>query len=170
MVKHLYSISYCLLLPFLALAQVQSDPDVEIVGDIVDTITTRHPQTQKEERKIVKTTLYKKVDKMPVFAGCELDVNPEECSKKKMIDFLYENIKYPKEAKQLRIQGVVYAKYVVMPDGSIRHPKIERGLGGGCDEEVLRFIQLLPKYTPGSHEGKPVPVQITLPVKFKLMK
>ena len=107
---------------------------------------------------------------MPVFTGCELDPNPEECSKKKLIDLLYVNIKYPAEAKKLRIQGVVYAKYVVRPDGSIASPRVERGIGGGCDEEVLRFISVLPKYTPGFQDGKPVPVQMTLPVKFRLMR
>ena len=107
---------------------------------------------------------------MPVFYGCDKDKNIAECAKKKMIDFLYVNMKYPKLAKKQNVQGVVYAKYVVMPDGSVSHAKIERGLGGGCDEEVLRFIRLLPKYSPGTLEGKPVPVQLTLPVKFKLMK
>lgn len=87
-----------------------------------------------------------------------------------MIDFLFVNMKYPKPAKKQSIQGVIYAKYVVMPDGVVAHAKIDRGLGGGCDEEVLRFIQLLPTYTPGKLDGKAVPVQLTLPVKFKLMK
>lgn len=107
---------------------------------------------------------------MPVFVGCESDTDPEECSKKRLIDLLYNNIKYPQEAKKQRIQGIVYAKYVVKTDGALSNIRVERGIGGGCDEEVLRFINLLPLYTPGYQDGKPVPVQITLPVKFKLMK
>lgn len=107
---------------------------------------------------------------MPVFSGCEVDGDPEECSKKRLIDLLFNHITYPPEAKKQRIQGVVYAKYVVRTDGSLTNIRVERGIGGGCDEEVLRFINLLPKYTPGYQDGKAVPVQVTLPVKFRLMK
>lgn len=142
----------------------------EIVGDHIDTVRTFNTGSNKEDIKLVKSTLYKKVEKMPVFIGCESDVDPEECSKKKLIDLLYNNIKYPADAKKQRIQGIVYAKYVVRTDGSLTNVRVERGIGGGCDDEVLRFIATLPVYTPGYQEGKPVPVQITLPVKFKLMK
>jgi protein TonB len=139
----------------------------EIVGDHIDTLRTG---IQKEEFKLVKSTLYKKVEKMPVLEGCEVDPDPDECSKKKLIDLLYNNVKYPPEAKKQRIQGIVYAKYVVKTDGSLGNVRVERGIGGGCDEEVLRFIAMLPPYSPGYQDGKTVPVQITLPVKFKLMR
>ena len=142
----------------------------EIVGDQIDTVRFFNNSANKEDFKLVKETLYKKVEKMPVLQGCESDPDPEECSKKKLIDLLYNTIKYPSEAKKQRIQGIVYAKYVVRTDGSLANVRVERGIGGGCDEEVLRFIGTLPVYTPGFLDGKAVPVQITLPVKFKLMK
>ena len=142
----------------------------EIVGDHIDTLRYFTPGSEKEDFKLVKATLYKKVDKMPVLTGCETDADPDECSKKKLIDLLYNHIKYPVEAKKLRIQGVVYAKYIVRTDGSLTNIRIERGIGAGCDEEVLQFINILPKYIPGYQDGKAVPVQITLPVKFRLMK
>jgi protein TonB len=142
----------------------------EIVGDHIDTVRSFSAGSNKDDYKLVKSTLYKKVEKMPVFIGCESDADPEECSKKRLIDLLYNNIKYPPEAKKQRIQGIVYAKFVVKTDGALSNIRVERGIGGGCDEEVLRFINLLPSYTPGYQDGKPVPVQITLPVKFKLMK
>lgn len=151
---------------------ISSSPTVrpEIVGDHIDTVRLFNSGSNKDDFKLVKSTLYKKVEKMPVFVGCESDTDPEECSKKRLIDLLYNNIKYPQEAKKQRIQGIVYAKYVVKTDGALSNIRVERGIGGGCDEEVLRFINLLPPYTPGYQDGKPVPVQITLPVKFKLMK
>ena len=141
----------------------------EIIGDHFDTIRYINSNA-KEDFHLIKTTLYKRVEKMPVFAGCETDLDPEECSKKRLIDLLYNHIKYPVEAKKQRIQGVVYAKYVVRTDGSLTGIRIERGIGGGCDEEVIQFINQLPNYIPGYQDGKAVPVQVTLPVKFKLMK
>lgn len=165
-------ILYCLLINTKANSQLEASATVrpEIVGDHIDTLWSVKNGGGKEDFKLVKTTLYKKVEKMPVLIGCETDSDPEECSKKKLIDLLYNNIKYPNEAKKQRIQGIVYAKYVVKTDGSLSNIRVERGIGGGCDEEVLRFIGTLPAYTPGFQDGKAVPVQITLPVKFKLMK
>jgi protein TonB len=45
--------------------------------------------------------------------------------------------------------------------------KIIKGLGGGCDEEVVRVLQFS-KFKPGQHEGKPVKVKTTVSVVFKL--
>jgi hypothetical protein len=123
MFKYSIYILFVLSIPQYTLAQDQTDLKVEIVGDLVDTLRAINPKTKKEEIKLVKSTLYKKVDQMPIFFGCESDENPAECSKKKMIDFLFVNMKYPKPAKKQSIQGVIYAKYVVMPDGAVAHAK-----------------------------------------------
>ncbi len=168
--KFILVLVYLLLIIGKVLSQsLASVSRPEIIGDHIDTIRYINSNA-KEDFHLVKATLYKKVEKMPVFSGCETDLDPEECSKKRLIDLLYNQIKYPIEAKKQRIQGVVYAKYIVRTDGSLTGIRIERGIGGGCDEEVLQFINLLPKYVPGTQDGKAVPVQITLPVKFKLMK
>jgi TonB family protein len=154
-------------------AWCQKTPNInpaEILGEFTDTVYSTHSDSKSGEYKLVRQTLYKRAEKMPVFQICEGDPDPEECSKKKLIDLLFNIIKYPPEAKKQRIQGVVYSKYIIKTDGSLANIRIERGIGGGCDEEVLRFIDSLPKYNPASQDGKPVPVQITLPVKFKLMK
>lgn len=160
----------CLLVSNLASQSFASVIRPEIVGDHIDTFRYFNSDSHRDDFRLIKTTLYKRVEKMPVFIGCEIDSDPEECSKKRLIDLLFNHIKYPPEAKKQRLQGVVFAKYVVRTDGTISNARIERGIGGGCDEEVLRFISLLPKYTPGYQDGKAVPVQVTLPVKFRLMK
>ncbi len=165
-------IFFCYFLPYQSVkCQERSlNTPAEILGDFTDTVYQYNPVTKTHEYKLNKHTLYKRVEKMPVFQICDTDPNPEECSKKKLIDLLFNIIKYPPEAKKQRIQGVVYSKYIVKADGSLSNIRIERGIGSACDEEVLRFIDSLPKYSPGVQNGKPVPVQITLPVKFKLMK
>ncbi|HCT70256.1 MAG TPA: energy transducer TonB, partial [Bacteroidales bacterium] len=53
-------------------------------------------------------------------------------------------------------------------DGSLSDIRILRGLGYGLDDEVLRVIRLMPRWTPGKQRGKPVRVQFNLPVKFIL--
>ncbi|HCI69759.1 MAG TPA: energy transducer TonB, partial [Balneola sp.] len=47
------------------------------------------------------------------------------------------------------------------------NPRVIRGIGGGCDEEALRVIKTA-KFTPGMQRGRPVQVQMSLPILFKL--
>ena len=53
-------------------------------------------------------------------------------------------------------------------DGSLDKIKIMKGIGGGCDEEVIRVIKGMPAWTPGKQNGKIVKVMFNLPVGFKL--
>ena len=85
-----------------------------------------------------------------------------------LIKYLSENIKYPEQAKKDKIQGKVYISFVVEKDGSVAGAKVLRGIGGGCDEEALRVVNAMPKWTPGKQRNTPVRVQFNLPVVFKL--
>ncbi len=84
------------------------------------------------------------------------------------LKFLADNIQYPKEAKETGISGTVYVTFVIDTKGLLTDARIMRGIGGGCDEEVLRILALMPPWKPGTQEGKPVRVQFTMPVKFTL--
>tara|TARA_B100000575_G_scaffold267118_1_gene244952 strand:+ start:120 stop:512 length:393 start_codon:yes stop_codon:yes gene_type:complete len=76
-------------------------------------------------------------------------------------------IKYPKEAKKLGVQGVVYVQFIVDEKGAVVDPKLIRKLGAGCDEEALRALEKL-KFNPGYVQGKPVKARFTLPIRFAL--
>ena len=76
-------------------------------------------------------------------------------------------IKYPKEAKKLGVQGVVYVQFIVDEKGTVVEPKLIRKLGAGCDEEALRALAKL-KFNPGYVQGKPVKARFTLPIRFAL--
>lgn len=82
--------------------------------------------------------------------------------------YLKENVSYPDSAKNLGIQGTVFVSLVVKKSGKVDNAKIERGIGGGCDEEALRIVNSMLEWIPGQQRGKPVNTQIVLPIKFKL--
>ena len=107
----------------------------------------------------------------PIYDGMDhpVDVEPgfpggEEAFYK----YLAENIKYPEQAKKEKIQGKVYISFVIEKDGSIADAKVARGIGGGCDEEALRVVNAMPKWTPGKVRGENVRVSYNLPILFKL--
>ncbi len=85
-----------------------------------------------------------------------------------MFKFLCDNIKYPSIARENNIAGTVYIGFVVNTDGSIQDVTIKRGVGGGCSEEALHVVNMMPKWKPGRQQGRPVRVSYTLPVKFHL--
>ena len=87
---------------------------------------------------------------------------------KAMYQFLQDNIKYPAVARENNIEGTVYVGFVVGRDGTIRDVKVKRGIAGGCNEEAIRVVELMPKWNAGKQNGKPVSVTFTIPIKFKL--
>ena len=86
----------------------------------------------------------------------------------KLMEYLQNNLRYPQLAKELNIQGRVFLTFVIEKDGSVTDIKLLRGIGGGCDEEAIRVVNNMPKWTPGSQRNRPVRVQFNLPVNFRL--
>lgn len=85
-----------------------------------------------------------------------------------MQKFISENIQYPRQAMQLRLQGRVMVAFIVDKEGKIKDMEVLKGVGGGCELEALRVISLMPKWKPGKQNGQNVAVRYTLPIKFAL--
>ncbi len=79
-----------------------------------------------------------------------------------------EQIKYPSQARRLRVEGKVFVEFVIGKDGKITEVKAVKGIGAGCDEEAVRIIQNSPPWNPGRQRGKPVRQRMVLPIIFKL--
>ena len=82
--------------------------------------------------------------------------------------FVGKHLKYPAQARRMGIEGKVYVHFVVSKDGSLSDIKVVKGIGAGCDEEVLRIINMSPKWNPGKQRGNPVRVRMMMPITFKL--
>ncbi len=108
---------------------------------------------------------------MPRFPGCEdlpTHSTRQDCSNKKLLEYIYQNIEYPETAKRNAVQGTAVASFVVEKDGRISKLKIVRSVSRECDLEVLRVIRSFPTWIPGTQQGKTIRIQMTLPVRFKL--
>ena len=153
----------------------QDRPDSYEV-EVIDTITTFDGDTFEETVQIInsKKKIFNVVDQMPIFPGCDEGLEGEaltQCSNQKLLNFIYNNIKYPKEAQEKDIEGMVLVKFVVNTDGTIGHREYLKTLGHGMEETVGEMLDKMNseiKWQAGVHEGKEVNVAFTLPVKFKL--
>jgi TonB family protein len=74
---------------------------------------------------------------------------------------------YTADAMKARIQGAVALECVVEPTGSVGDVKVTRSLDEGLDRESIKAVKLW-RFEPGTKDGKPVPVLITLEMTFSL--
>ena len=130
----------------------------------------------------------------------------------KLMEFLMRNVKYPKEAIELGMQGRVIVQFVVEKDGSLSDLKVVKSIEPKGDasgkketsaenvdaqgnpvqqsndivvnsyakgeetatptellnQEALRVMKLMPKWSPAKHRGKVVRSRYALPIVFRL--
>ncbi len=80
---------------------------------------------------------------------------------------IMNKIVYPSEAKKNNIQGVVKIKAFIDRLGNVTHAEVIKGIGHGCDE-AAKIAIFYAKFKPGLIKGKPVNVQMIIPVDFKI--
>ena len=112
------------------------------------------PPPPKEEKKVEEEpTYFVAVEEMPEPIGG--------------IQAIQSKIVYPEIAKRAGVEGKVYVLAFVDETGTVTNAKIIKGLGAGCDEAALNAVKET-KFKPGKQRGKPVKVQVSIPIVFKL--
>lgn len=106
-----------------------------------------------EEKKEEAPTYFVAVEEMPEPIGG--------------IGAIQQLIVYPEIAKRAGVEGKVYVLAFVDESGNVTGAKIIKGIGAGCDEAALDAVKQV-KFRPGKQRGKPVKVQVSIPIVFKL--
>lgn len=129
--------------------------DVEVTEDtkIQETVITEAPKVEEETEEI--------------FTIVESTAAPKE-GLAAFYKSIGEQIKYPAQARRMRVEGKVFVEFIVGKDGKITDVKAIKGIGAGCDEEAVRIIEKSPAWNPGKQRGKPVRQRMVLPIIFKL--
>ncbi len=111
------------------------------------------PPRIEEESDEVDPAFYLTVEVMPEPVG-----GPDQIQKK---------VYYPPYAKENGIQGTVKILTFIDEYGEVKKAEVVEGIGYGCDESA-RIAVYYTKFKPGLQRGKPVKVQMTIPVEFKI--
>jgi periplasmic protein TonB len=74
---------------------------------------------------------------------------------------------YSEEARKAKYQGTCVLWLIVGPDGRPRDIRVTRTLGLGLDEKAVEAVRQW-KFDPAMKDGKPVAVQISVEVSFRL--
>lgn len=163
------------------LSGFRKDGTVKSVGDDEDISFGKREEAQTVRKKSppppppieVEITLKAPppVEKTPkdeaIFVGVETQPNFPG-GDQEMYRFLSANINYPAAATRANVQGRVVIQFVIEKDGSVSAPKVLKGIGFGTDQEAVRVVSSMPKWSPGMQNGTPVRVYYTIPIMFQL--
>lgn len=128
-------------------------------SDISEKIDTPKIKTQKEDTSKIDTSL--------IIGGGPISARFKG-GDKEWRKFLSENLKYPTGLTSC-IEGTVYVRLMIDTDGSVMKNcvKIAKSLEKSFDEEAMRVVKLMPNWTPGMWNNKPIKQRIRVPIKFK---
>jgi TonB family protein len=115
---------------------------------------------------------FKYLPKMKVDTSLKIYTHPEQMPMYQkgtfaLQDFIKENLEYPRQAQLSNIQGTVVVRFVVEPSGLPTNIGIEKSVGGGCDQEAARIVEMI-KWYPAKIGDMLVRAQMTLPIYFVL--
>lgn len=82
--------------------------------------------------------------------------------------FISEYMKYPARAEGENIEGRILCSFIIRKDGSVSNIEVINGLDYELDQEALRVLSMMPKWSPGKNAGKPVHVKCILPIDIKI--
>ncbi len=134
------------------LEDVEIESTELIVNEKVNTPPPPPPPKEEKEEE-TQPTFFVVVEEMPEPIGG--------------IEGIQKRIKYPEIAKRAGVTGRVYVKAYVDENGTVAKVELIKGIGAGCDEAAMKAVKET-KFKPGKQRGKPVKVQVIIPVYFKL--
>lgn len=118
-------------------------------------MTERKSSTMKPD----KDGVYEMTDVRPAFPGGQAALE----------DYINNNIEYQQPAIDDNTEGTVDVQFVVDENGRVSNAKvIGKELGSGLDDEAVRVISNMPKWTPGKVKGKDVKTRVVLPITYKI--
>jgi protein TonB len=82
--------------------------------------------------------------------------------------YMAKNMHYPEGARQQKVTGKVYIRFVLSAAGRVTDASFVRGPGSGLNEEALRLVWMMPAWQPGYQRGQAVRVVCTIPIEFQL--
>ncbi|MBI4477125.1 MAG: energy transducer TonB [Acidobacteria bacterium] len=76
---------------------------------------------------------------------------------------------YTSDAMRAKVQGIVWLECIVLPDGSVGEVTVIKSLDPvfGLDQEAVKAAKQW-KFVPGTRNGQPVPVIVTIELTFTL--
>ena len=82
--------------------------------------------------------------------------------------YVAAHLSYPRAARENNIEGTVKVLVQLSPEGNVLGARVVQSLGYGCDDAALKMALNMPRWTPATCNGAPIPAEIVVPVAFQL--
>ncbi len=137
------------------IAALPANPKGYVEADGTIRITTE--ENPNETKTVVP---FQQVTQRPTFNGGDAN---------EFTKWVNENLRYPEECRQSKVQGRVTLQFTVTETGNVADVKVLRGVNPELDKEAARVVSESPLWTPGKNDkGEIVKVSYVFPVIFKL--
>ncbi len=95
--------------------------------------------------------------------GDFIDAKFQNGGVEKFYDFIVANF----DTTTVEKKGQIIFEFTVNENGEVKNIKILRDLGADSAMELIRVLRKAPKWQPASRGGKPVSINLKLPLTFK---
>ncbi len=138
--------------------ELEEELEIDLDVEITEETEVEEIVFEEEPEEEVAETIFMVVEESAAFPGGQ-----GEWGK-----FLNKNLKYPRQATRMGIEGRVFLSFVVDQQGVLSDIQVIRGIGGGCDEEAIRVLKKSPKWAPGRQRGRAVKSRMSIQILFRL--
>lgn len=184
--SHTAMLKYAGLVPLVAVSLAgltrHSSLDLYPDGRLIYSLPASQPWGHGDTRpafnplpaEIDTTQTPPEVDQLPVFPTCDALPAGEQadCTFQWLYLFVADHLKYPEHERLKGMEGRGIASFVIGADGLMRDIRLVEKVSPGIDAEILRIMeqlrQLPAPWIPAKKDGKPVAVEMKLPILFKL--
>ena len=81
----------------------------------------------------------------------------------KFYDYIIKNF----DTKTVEKKGQLIFSFTINDKGEVKNIRVVKDLGGTSALEIIRVLRASPKWEPAKRGGKPVSIDIKLPMNFK---
>jgi TonB family protein len=99
-----------------------------------------------------------------------MELATPEGGRKYFKKYLEDNMRYPEQALENNVEGKVTIQFTVGTGGQLSDFRVIRGIGYGCDEEVIRLIKAGPKWSPTKRNDEALKDRVRVRMRFALPK
>jgi TonB family protein len=137
-------------------------------GNVRD-YTQKAEAVDSDKTSAEETPIFKVVEEMPRFPGCEEEHSlndRQQCAQIALLKNIYSRLKLPQGYDGP--EGTLVITFVVEADGAITNARIVRSLEERVDQTALDLVNSFPNFIPGKQRGESIRTQFNLPISIKL--
>lgn len=147
MKKLFHILSFCLLSLSVALMAQQTKKAIA-------------PAANQTESAGAQQMGFTSIKKAPQYKG----------GKAAMSKYIYQNMQYPEDAKEKKIEGDVELQFYVDVDGTVANVQVVKSVSPSIDAEAVRVVKSMPDWIPGQNGVVKVMMKTSLIIGFHLNK